>query len=674
MENKTPEASSQKTTKCIIMSRVSTTIQELDIQEEECICMAERDGYTQDNMILIPRIGESARKVGQIITVETPRGPMEVELDRDGIWDMKKRIETDSSIDCVYIWEVSRLARRMDVLTPLLKYFADRKVQLRVKTNGISYLNPDKTVNPASKMTIEILGEVAEQEMNVKIERFKRSKKVMAEQGRFAGGKIPYGYSVDKEHGGVFVINEKEARIIHEIFDLYEAGITQPCIAREFYRRGMVDLNLSKVNNILTNEQYTGRWMRQGWSSYDRSYPVIISPEQYDHCREIAATNNTFANKCRSVYYAHKLLICKCGRKWGAGPSKVFYRCSEAYRTGNAFEAHEHQCDNKISISLNIIDSLLWQVAQEAEVYYIVNAAVDDKQKYQDQISVIDEKLGFIDTRLQEQDNRDQRISDLYEMGKIKSREELHKKYKEVADAKRAILQEQAALTNEREHLLYLCASIDTNFDLLDFDQTLSEMSNIIMLKEKIASITDDQQRYDIIHRHVRKVQVENSSIDYDFRYVGKKQPKTRFITVELYNGEVKYFQYIPFSGGKNTIMEASPDGTPICKYSYTYLMRFANDKKRNKRLEEKEQRKQAFIDKYPEDKYIISFAALTEFLGVERKMAYKLVNDGFLLPAKEFINKKKVAFNKEKCIELLQANANSNKWARKILSHIESK
>ena len=185
-----------KTTKCIIMSRVSTNFQGLDIQEEECINLALADGYSKENMILVPRKGESARKIGEIITVETPRGPLEIELDRDGIWDMKKRIETDSQIDCVYIWEVSRLARRMEVLTSLLKYFADRQIQLIVKTNGIRYLNDDKSVNPASKMTLEILGELAEQEMDIKIKRFKRSKKAMAEQGRYAGGKIPYGYRV----------------------------------------------------------------------------------------------------------------------------------------------------------------------------------------------------------------------------------------------------------------------------------------------------------------------------------------------------------------------------------------------------------------------------------------------------------------------------------------------
>lgn len=68
------------------MSRVSTTIQELDIQEEECINMALADGYSKEQMILIPKQGESARKVGLIITVDTPRGPLEIELDRDGIW------------------------------------------------------------------------------------------------------------------------------------------------------------------------------------------------------------------------------------------------------------------------------------------------------------------------------------------------------------------------------------------------------------------------------------------------------------------------------------------------------------------------------------------------------------------------------------------------------------
>jgi len=662
-----------KITKCIIMSRVSTTIQELDIQEEECIKMALSDGYAIENMILIPRVGESARKVGQIITVDTPRGPMEIELDRDGIWDMKKRIENDPDIDCVYIWEVSRLARRMDVLTPLLKYFADKQVQLRVKTNGISYLNPDKTVNPASKMTIEILGEVAEQEMNVKIERFKRSKKVMAEQGRYAGGKIPYGYSVDKEHGGIFVINEDEAKYIREIFDLYESGISQPCIAREYYRRGIVELNLSKVNNIITNEQYTGRWMKQGWSSYERSYPVIISPEQYDHCRAIAKSNNTFASKARSIYYAQHLIICSCGRFWYSGPSKVVYSCAESHRTGNEFEVHTKQCHNKLTISINILDSILWKVAQSAEVNYIMKAASDDIQRYHERLSILNDKLGFIDARLAEQDEQDKRINTLYKMGRINTTEELMEEISKVREARKAILQEESAYIKEQEHLKKLIVNIETKFDLYNINETEDQLRKFLEFGKQIENISDDKERFDIIHRHIKAVHIENSAIEYEFGIVGRKLAKTRFITIEMFNGDIKYFHFIPFDGGKNTVLEANPDGTPVAAFKYEYLPRFFDEGKRKRQAEDKQRRKQNLAEKFPEDKYIISFNKLKDFLGVERKMAYKLVEKGFLQGTKVLINKHNVAFDKSKCIELIKDNAGTDKWARKILDFIKT-
>ena len=659
-----------KTTKCIIMSRVSTNFQELDIQEEECINLALADGYSKENMILVPRKGESARKIGEIITVETPRGPLEIELDRDGIWDMKKRIETDSQIDCVYIWEVSRLARRMEVLTSLLKYFADRQIQLIVKTNGIRYLNDDKSVNPASKMTLEILGELAEQEMDIKIKRFKRSKKAMAEQGQYAGGKIPYGYRVDKEHGSIFVIDDYEASIVHEIFNLYESGFTQTRIAEEFYHRGKFEINLTKVNNILTNEQYTGRPVKNGWSSYYRSYPIIISSEQFDHCRKIALENNTFANKCRNIYYAHKLIVCRCGRFWGAGPSKLMYRCSEAYRSGHVYEVHEIQCTYKHTMSINIMDSILWKLAQDAEVEYILNLAAEDKAKYQERIRILDEKLSYIVTRLKEQDNKKSRVVESYIDGHI-SKEVRDTKFKIIDDERRKILKEQASYNNEKEHLISLLMNLDSRFYLDEVDTIVTELERIIKLKEHISNITDDKERYDIIHRHIRKVTIENRIIEYKFKVRKTKTSKTRFITVTFYNGNKRYFHFLPFDGGMRTVLEAKADGVPIQKFEFEYLQRFVDEKKIERRKKEKTERIQRQAERFPEDKYIISFDKLKDFLGIKEKMTYKLVNHGFLGPAKEILKGRAAAFNKEKCIELVKAEAENNKVAKKILDHL---
>ena len=652
------------------MSRVSTNFQELDIQEEECINLALADGYSKENMILVPRKGESARKIGEIITVETPRGPLEIELDRDGIWDMKKRIETDSQIDCVYIWEVSRLARRMEVLTSLLKYFADRQIQLIVKTNGIRYLDDDKSVNPASKMTLEILGELAEQEMDIKIKRFKRSKKALAEQGRYAGGKIPYGYRVDKEHGNIFVIDDYEASVVHEIFNLYESGVTQTHIAEEFYKRGKFEINLTKVNNILTNEQYTGRPVKNGWSSYYRSYPIIISPEQFDLCRKIALENNTFANKCRRIYYAHRLIVCKCGRFWSAGPSKVMYRCAEAHRSGHVYEVHQVQCNYRCSISINIIDSILWKLAQDAEVEYILNLAAEDKAKYQERIKVLDEKLSFIDARLEEQDNKKSRVVESYIDGHI-SKEIRDTKFKIIDNERKKILKEQASFINEKEHLVSLLMNLDSRFNLDEVDTIVTELDKIIKLKELISNISDDKERFDIIHRHIRKVTIENRVIDYNFKVRKTKTARTKFITVTFYNGVERFFHSLSFDGGQRVVLEANADGVVFQKFEYEYLRRLIDEKKIERRKKERTERIQRLAERFPEDKYIFSFDKLKDFLGIKEKTAYKLVNHGFLGPAKEIIKGRDAAFNKEKCIELVKAEADKNKWAKFILDYL---
>ncbi len=660
-----------KTTKCIVMSRVSTTIQDLDVQEEECIQMAMRDGYSQENMILIPRVGESARKVGEIIKVDTPRGPMEVELDRDGIWEMKKHIENDPNIDCVYVWEVSRLARRSDVLGNLLKYFEVKKVQLKIKTNHISLLHDDKSLNETNKMMIIILGQVAEQEMNVKIERFKRSKRVLAEQGRFSGGGIPYGYKVDKERGGLIVINEEEAKLVHEIYDMYESGLSQIMIAREFYCRGMFNFTLSKVNHILLCEQYIGKPVKKGKSSYFRTYPVIISQEQFDRCREIAAGNKTFVEKGKKKYYAHNLIVCSCGEKFVPGPSKVCYACKEIYRTNNPYEVHHHKCDSKLTISINIMDSLVWKVAQEAEVKYILKSAEEDKALYQKQISILDEKLNSIESRLNHLDTRFKRLGELYAMQIIETREELNEKVKEITNERQAVFQEQASYTNEREHLIDLCNGIEKYYDYDDLSKTKDKLSKISMLRDKISSITEDSQRCDIAHRHIKKITLENKEIEVEFGIAGKKVAKSRFITIELYNGEILYFQYVPFTGGKNLIMKAAADGTPISKYDFEYLPRFTDHGKKRRRANEKEKREKDFAEKFPSEKYVVSFASFTAYLGLKDKTTYKLVNHGFLSECKEWINNREAAFNKEKCIELARANADSNKWARIILSNL---
>lgn len=296
-----------------------------------------------------------------------------------------------------------------------------------------------------------------------------------------------------------------------------------------------------------------------------------------------------------------------------------------------------------------------------------------DKQKYQDRLTVLKEKLSFIDKRLAEQDERDRRINVLFEMGRIKTMEELTEKTKEVSEERKAIHQEEASYLREQQHIEQLLVDVITKYEAIDQKTTDCQVNRVYELKERIASITDDKERFDIIHRHIDRVSIENRSIKYEFNLVGEKQTRTRFIEVKLFNGNTRYFHYIPYSGGKNTVLEADQEGNPICEFYYEYLPRFYDECKKKRHTAEKIHRKKILAEKYPADKYIISFKSLKDFLGVERKMAYKLVNEGFLKGTKVLINKHNVAFDKAKCIKLIKAHAETDKWAKRILENMNS-
>ena len=114
-------------------------------------------------------------------------------------------------------------------------------IQLKCLKPSFSLLEePDRTkFDTMGSVVFSIFGCFAEQEIIEKKERFHRGREQKAIEGKFAGGRVPYGYRVDEERGNLIVIDEDEASVIRTIFDLYEAGLSQPRIAVELQERGI---------------------------------------------------------------------------------------------------------------------------------------------------------------------------------------------------------------------------------------------------------------------------------------------------------------------------------------------------------------------------------------------------------------------------------------------------
>ena len=532
--------------KCIIFIRVSTESQEFISQREELYRTAHNHGYADQDIIEISK-KESGKKLS--------------ESEREGLTELYQYFEKGGVSD-VYIWELSRLSRRQKDIFAIIEKFKDYRVQLHCLNPSFVLLNREKTdIELSARLAIGIFGAMAEQEVIEKKARFARGKKIKAEQNKYNGGAIPYGYRVDKEQDNLIVPDEVESEVVREIFRLYEKGYSQAKIARELDSRGAkgrsvrttVRFTISLVHQILTNELLTGKPLLNRGASYVRSYPPIISEEQFKRCREIAAKNNKVVPKSKRVFYAHGLLKCPvCGRNYVSSGYKGYYKCGDAYNTQKAFNGYlnPERCSNRLVISTNILDSLLWHIAVERESAYIMGMDNEQMQEYKKSKEIINSKIRTIPKRKEKLSAEQNRITHTYIKGAITTEEYdelLHKIKHQAIDLDKELAQYE----NELIHIEEL---IETYKERKKQNRKFAE--DLDRLDIEIRGITDDDARRNIIKKHIKKVEIFELKIPYIFKNKGEIEVNAKRIVVDTYalHNKIEYI-FIPNDGKGGTFL-----------------------------------------------------------------------------------------------------------------------
>lgn len=408
----------KKLNKVICFTRVSTTLQDLESQEREVIAMAKNDGYNDSQIILI-----SEKESGYCLT----------EDERIGLTQMKKAIEEDA-IDCVYCWEVSRIARRLKVIVSISDYLEERKVNLKIKKEGLQLFDCDGKKNPLYTIIMAILGSFAEIERNSIIERMGRTKKMMMHNGQKTSAAIKYGYSIDEDK--YFIVNEDEANIIREIFTLYSSGdYTCEKLAKEMNERGYCfrkskhnqegKFSRANIDDIISSFSYSGEVRSKGNRDIDASetegnlYPMIVPIELIEKCNEIKAQKRS-VNK---GYDANKYnAYCKGLLKDGKDPiSTKHNEVMDSYRTMKVRcgVASYSNIKQDISISLNYTDYLVWYATKQ---YRVSNNTDSGKvADLKDKMNAMVAKLFVVNAELEKVLKRKDKLeNDYYVEGKLK--------------------------------------------------------------------------------------------------------------------------------------------------------------------------------------------------------------------------------------------------------------
>ena len=280
--------------------------------------------------------------------------------------DEFNKMMSDSSsgiFDCILVKDVSRFARNtVDLL----------KSTRKLKANGVNviFITGNMQTNESSEVILSIFGALAQEESANTSKRVKFGKRINAENG-----KVPnfcYGYIKTKGDYFNLQINEQEAEIVREIFDLYvNQGYGTHKISKILNARGLkslrgVNWTTTAVSRILKNKLYAGYVVnnvteiedfiektrrkkdKSEWIEIERPEFAIIPLELWERAQAVNESNNleiaaTLHKKRGNKYPFSTLITCAvCGysfrriRYKRVGYDRVFWSCSGRNHFGAA--------------------------------------------------------------------------------------------------------------------------------------------------------------------------------------------------------------------------------------------------------------------------------------------------------------------------------------------------
>lgn len=227
----------------------------------------------------------------------------------------------DRKIDCVVVYKVDRLSRSLMDFVRLLGLFDKYEVTF------ISVTQHFDTNTSMGRLTLNILLSFAQFEREMISERTRDKMSAARKKGRWIGGKIPLGYDLDTETKRL-IINETEAKLVREIFDLYLKEKSLRAVTTTLNKRGIktksyyskkgkliggYEFQLPVVQFILKNRLYTGKIDFKG-EIYQGLHEPIISETIYKQAKELSAHNKVFStrnHKNGHVDLLQKLTRCK---------------------------------------------------------------------------------------------------------------------------------------------------------------------------------------------------------------------------------------------------------------------------------------------------------------------------------------------------------------------------
>ncbi len=251
-------------------------------------------------------------------------------------------------IDVVLVYKVDRLSRSLLDFAQVMDRFHRAGVAFVSVTQNFS------TADAMGRLTLNLLMSFAEFEREMIAERTRDKIAAARRRGKWTGGKVPLGYSSQDKR---LVIEEMEAIVVREIFDLYIEHRSSLAVTKELnknhratkrYRTKTGKMNEShpwtkaNVLRVLRNPIYAG-YIPCGDELHEGEHLAIIDRDTFSLAQAIldAASSGGKNNGRNPAYILRGVLRCGCcGQAFvpastrNKGNEYRYYRCLTRDKSG----------------------------------------------------------------------------------------------------------------------------------------------------------------------------------------------------------------------------------------------------------------------------------------------------------------------------------------------------
>ena len=298
--------------------------------------------------------------------------------------------------------KIARLARNTRELLQIADIFKEHNADL------VSLQESIDTSSPAGRFFYTLISAMAQWEREEIAERVSASVPIRAKLGKPLGGQAPYGYEWrDKK----LVINEKEATIRKQMYDLYIEHKRKKTVATILNKRGYRTRNKSTFSDTTITrllEDPTAKGLRRAnytestgdgkhWTMKNKEewvfqeVPAIISEEIWEKVNSIISEQSKSRKKPlnRKTHLFTGYLICSCG-------NKMYIHNSPKYKC--------NKCRNKIlqeDMEEIFHQQLTDYIISNDKLEHYINASKDYITEKENQLKVLQKEAQQIQLKME---------------------------------------------------------------------------------------------------------------------------------------------------------------------------------------------------------------------------------------------------------------------------------